>query len=73
MTKKQEARETAIRAGENELIRMLSDSGTQSIPDNAARIIDLPEVRAYYEALMEQEGYVKVPEPTMQDIEATVL
>ena len=59
MTKKQEARETAIRAGENELIRMLSDSGTQSIPDNAASIIDRPEVRAYYKAVLENEGYVK--------------
>src|SRR3990167_5569045 len=35
----------------------------------AEHLLDLPEVRAYYEALLENEGYVEVPTPTALDIE----
>ena len=35
----------------------------------AEHLLDLPEARAYYEALLENEGYVKVPALTGQDIE----
>ena len=35
----------------------------------AEHLLDLPEARAYYEALLENEGYVKVPALTAQDIE----